>query len=52
MARVERLWGLIAVGALLSLMLVQMPASAVRWLLPAEAGVTGLSGTIWSGQAL
>jgi len=52
MTRVERPWGLIGVGALLLLMLFQMPASVVRWLLPAEVEVTGLSGTIWSGQAL
>ena len=52
MARLGRPWALIAVGVLALLMLLQIPASAVRWLLPAEAGVTGLSGTIWSGQAL
>ena len=41
------------VGALFLLLLIfQIPAGAVRLLLPAQAGVSGLSGTLWSGQAI
>lgn len=43
---------MIAGGVLLLMLTLQIPASAVRWFLPTQAGVTGLSGTIWSGQAL
>lgn len=52
MARIRRPWGIIVGGVLVLLLIFQIPAGAVRWLLPAEVGVTGLSGTIWSGQAL
>lgn len=52
MARMKRPWSMFAAGILLFLLVSQIPANAVRVLLPAEVGVTGLSGTIWSGQAL
>jgi hypothetical protein len=52
MLRIKGPWAVIAGGVLLLLLTLQIPASAVRWFLPAQAGVTGLSGTIWSGRAL
>ena len=39
-------------AAFLLLLIFQIPAGAVRLLLPAQAGVSGLSGTLWSGQAI
>jgi hypothetical protein len=52
MSRSKGPWIVIAAGVLLVLLTLQIPASAVRWFLPAQAGVTGFSGTIWSGKAL
>jgi general secretion pathway protein N len=52
MRAIGRPWSMIAVGVFLLLVISRIPASAVSWFLPSAVGMTGLSGTLWSGQAL
>lgn len=45
-------WVALAVGAYLAFMVARFPAAtALRWLAPPEFAASGVSGTIWSGNA-
>jgi len=48
----RRLWLALGVGAYLAFALSALPAAtAVRWLVPQEMGLSGIQGTVWSGSA-
>lgn len=42
----------VAMALLATLLLMNVPARVMTWLLPGEVKLSGLSGTLWSGEAL
>lgn len=48
---ITRYWRILAVFVLVTLLLSQIPASAISRILPNNVTLTGVSGTIWSGRA-